>query len=50
MNENKIIMIAETGADIPAELAQRYGIAIVPMHVTFGDQTRDDATFPAEEI
>lgn len=50
MNENKIILMAETGADIPAELAQRYGIAIVPMHVTFGDQTRDDATFPAEEI
>lgn len=50
MNENRIILMAETGADIPPELAERYGIAIVPMHVTFGSETRDDGTFPAEEI
>lgn len=45
-----IILVAETGADIPPELAQRYNIQIVPMHVSFGDVTRDDGTFPAEEI
>ena len=50
MNENKIILVAETGADIPAEAAERYHIAIVPMHVTFGDQTRDDGTFSSDEI
>lgn len=47
---SKIILAAETGADIPPELAQRYNIQIVPMHVSFGDVTRDDGTFPSEEI
>lgn len=45
-----IVLVAETGADIPPELAQRYNIQIVPMHVTFGSTTRDDGTFPSEEI
>ena len=47
---SKIILVAETGADIPPELAQRHGIRIVPMHVSFGSETRDDGTFPPEEI
>lgn len=47
---SNIILVAETGADIPPELAQRYGIRIVPMHVSFGSETRDDGTFPPEEI
>lgn len=53
MSEYKIgniILVAETGADIPPELAQRYNIQIVPMHVSFGDVTRDDGSFPSEEI
>lgn len=50
MNENRIILMAETGADIPPELAERYGIAIVPMHVAFGSETRDDGTFPSDEV
>ena len=45
-----IILLAETGSDIPKETAREYGIYIVPMHVTFKDQTRDDRTFPSEEI
>lgn len=47
---NKIILVAETGADIPQEQVQRYGIHIVPMHVSFGNISRDDGTFSAEEI
>ena len=46
----KIVLVAETGADIPQELAERYRIHIVPMHVSFGDILKDDGTFPAEEI
>lgn len=46
----KVILVAETGADIPPELAQQYNIQIVPMHVSFGSETRDDGTFPSEEI
>ena len=47
---NQIILVAETGSDITAELAERYGIYIVPMHVAFDDETLDDGTFPAQKI
>lgn len=47
---SSIIIVAETGSDITPELAQRYGIRVVPMHVAFGTETRDDASFPPEEI
>lgn len=50
MEDPRIILMAETGADIPPEAAARHNIQIVPMHVTFGDQTRDDGTFPSEEV
>ena len=46
----RIILVAETGSDISPELAERYGIRLVPMHVTFGDVTEDDGTFPPERI
>lgn len=50
MEEPRIILVAETGADIPPELAERYRIQVVPMHVTFGSNTRDDGTFPSDEV
>lgn len=46
----KIVLVAETGSDITPELAQEYGIHIVPMHVTFDDVTYDDGSFPVENI
>ena len=46
----KIILVAETGADISRELAEEYGIYIVPMHVTFDEETFDDGSFPVEKI
>jgi len=46
----KIVILAETGSDLPKETAERYGIELVPMHVTFGDITLEDGTFPVEEI
>lgn len=46
----KIVLLAETGSDIPKEVADEYGIYIVPMHVSFGEETKDDGTFPAEDI
>lgn len=45
-----IILVAETGSDIPRHLAQCYGIHLIPMHVAFGDVTRADNTFSPEEI
>ena len=47
---SNIVLMAETGADIPPALAQQYGICLVPMHVTMGDKTLDDASFPSDEI
>ena len=46
----KIVLVAESGSDLTPELIQRYDLRIVPMHVSFGSQTRDDGSFPAEEI
>lgn len=46
----KIVILAETGSDITKDVAKEYGIKLVPMHVSFGDETKDDGTFPAEEI
>ena len=36
MNKN-IVIVAESGSDITPEVAEKYGIEIVPMHVSMGD-------------
>lgn len=46
----KLLLMAETGADIPVDLVEKYDIQIVPMHITFGAETKDDGSFPSEEI
>ena len=46
----KIIITAETGSDITKELAKEHGIVLIPMHVSMGDKTLDDGTFPPEEV
>ena len=48
--ENRIILVAETGSDIPRELAEELGIVLIPMHVSMGEQTLDDGAFPPEDI
>ena len=35
----KIILVAETGSNILPEVASKYGIVLIPMHVSFGDRT-----------
>ena len=47
---NKIVLLAESGSDIPPDVAKKYNIYIIPMHVTFNNGTKDDGTFPAEDI
>ena len=46
----KIIIVAESGSDITREIAERYNIQVVPMHVNFGEETLDDGTFPVQKI
>ena len=47
---NSMILVAESGSDIKPEMAAQYGITIVPMHVAYGGQTRDDGSFPVGEM
>lgn len=47
---SKIIIVAETGSDIPAHEAERLGIELVPMHVSMGDMTIDDGELPPAEM
>ena len=47
---HSIILMAETGSDVTPELAKELGVLLVPMHVSMGDQTLDDGTFPPEEV
>lgn len=47
---NSILLMAESGSDITPEVAKEYGVAIVPMHVAFGGETRDDGSFPVTEM
>jgi len=49
-SKSNIILIAETGSDIPIEVAEKYGIKLVPMHVLFETETLDDGAFPVEQI
>ena len=49
MNSN-IVLVAETGSDLTPELAAEYGIYLVPMYVTMGEETLDDGTFPPEDV
>ena len=46
----KVILVAESGADISKETAEQYGIHIVPMYILFGEICKADGTFPTEEI
>ena len=47
---NPILLMAESGSDITPEVAAKYGVSIVPMHVAFGGETRDDGSFPVTEM
>lgn len=47
---SKIILSAETGSDMPVTLARELGVLLIPMHVSMGDETLDDGTFPATDV
>lgn len=51
--ENKndgFIIVAESGSDLPKDLAEKYGIVILPMHVMFDQHNYDDGTFPISQM
>lgn len=47
---SNLVITVESGSDMPEELAQRYGIFVIPMYVQFGDETREDGSFPPSEV
>ncbi len=47
---SSIIITVESGSDMPEELAQHYGIRVVPMHITFGERSKEDGSFPVTDI
>lgn len=47
---DRIILVVETGSDITPELAAKYGIHVVPMHVKLGEKIYADGTFPVQKI
>lgn len=49
MHKN-VVLVAETGSDVTAELVREQDIFLVPMHVSMGNKTLDDGAFPPEEI
>jgi len=48
--DSRFVIVAETGSDTPKNIADKYGIYLVPMHVSMGTETLDDGTFPPEDI
>lgn len=47
---SSILLTAESGSDMTPGLAQQYGVTLVPMHVAFGGETRDDGSFETAEM
>lgn len=47
---SKYVIVAESGSDLQPELVERYGVEIVPMHVTIGDETFDDGKICGHEV
>lgn len=46
----KFIITTESGSDLPQELIERYNIYVIPMHVTMGDTTKPDGSFPISDV
>ena len=46
----KILITAETGSDMTKELTAELGVVLIPMHVSLGETTLDDGTFPPEDV
>ncbi|HHU60966.1 MAG TPA: DegV family protein [Natronincola sp.] len=46
----KYIITTESGSDLPQDIIERYGVHIVPMHVTLGNQTLPDGSFDVQKV
>jgi DegV family protein with EDD domain len=46
----KYVIVVESGADVPPELVERYGITVVPMHFALGEDFINDGELTVEEV
>jgi DegV family protein with EDD domain len=46
----KIIILTESGSDLPLDLAKLHNIQVVPMHVIMGDKSYADGSIPVKEV
>ena len=46
----KVILVAESGSDLMPQWREKYGVYIVPMHVAFGEETKDDGSFSVADV
>ncbi|WP_306009693.1 MULTISPECIES: DegV family protein [Bacillus] len=46
----KIILTTESGADLPADLTERYNVQVVPMHIVMDGKDYLDGHLPVEDI
>lgn len=47
---NRYIITTESGSDLEQSVIDRYDIRIIPMHVTMGDETYPDGSFPVTDV
>ncbi|MGD6803790.1 DegV family protein [Rossellomorea vietnamensis] len=46
----RIILTTESGADLPEDLAQKYNVQVVPMHIIMDGKDYLDGSLPVQEI
>ncbi|WP_421383230.1 DegV family protein [Bacillus salacetis] len=46
----RIILSTESGADLPGDLAEKYNVQVVPMHIIMDGKDYLDGSLPVEEI
>lgn len=46
----KIILLTESGADMPLDLVKLHNIQVVPMHVIMGDKSYEDGSIAVTEV
>lgn len=49
-SDKRFALVAESGADIEKKYVEEYGLTIVPMYVTMGEQTKKDGSFPVTDL
>lgn len=45
-----IVITTESGSDVPGDIAEKYHIHVIPMHVVFGGETCEDGSIPVDKV